>query len=443
MTEPNTVRALAAGVVDEVLASRHPATRPLDRAERICRPRDRALLHELVLGTLRWLRRLDFVIEAASSRRLSSIDPPLRTPLRLAAYQILFLDRIPFHAAVHEAVDEARRRTHRGGGGFVNAVLRKISGSPQLEAWSVSDRDPIRRLGIETSHPDLLVERWHRIFGDARTREILQANNIRKPWQILTFRHKGGREATAHQLAEEGVQTVPSKVAPLGLVVTVGSPLETSALARGDVYLQDEASQAAALVPPPSGPERIVDLAAAPGGKSLSLKAWDPELELVAADWSLERLGTLRENKDRLAVDLDLLQADGRLPPFRDCFDRVVLDLPCTGTGTLRKHPELKWRIQTSEIERLSSQGLHLVEAGAELVRPGGLLVVITCSLEPEENFDVITEFLRRRGGFERVALQDDLPEPLDDWIVGPGSWQILPADAHDGFTVHALRRDG
>lgn len=436
------VRSLAAGVVDQALTSRGPVDHLLRRVEARLAPLDRGLLRELVLGTLRWLRRLDAVIEAASSRQLQAIDASLRSPLRVAVYQLLFLDRVPAHAAVHEAVSEARLRTHRGGAGFVNAVLRRVAQTPQLGAWPVEEANPTHRLAIEFSHPDLLVERWLQLFGEPRTREILHANNQVKPLQILTFRGQGGRDRTATSLATEGIATRPSEVAPMGLVVTAGNPLATNSFKEGSIYLQDVASQAAALVPPPQPGERIVDLAAAPGGKSFSLLSWETDLQVVAGDQNWRRMQLLQENRNRLGLSVELVQADALHPPFHLSFDRVVLDVPCTGTGTLRKNPELKWRISAGEIARLANQGLAMLEAGSRLVRVGGLLTMVTCSLEPEENADVVSRFLATNRDFELMPLQSELPTALGKWVVDTGRWRILPAGVHDGFTVHALRRN-
>ena len=435
------VRSAAARVVESTLRSRRPVDVILRSAETGLEPRDRRLLRELVLGTLRWLRRLDCVIDAASTRRLRDIDARLLTPLRMAVYQLLFLDRIPAHAAVDEGVNEARRRTHRGGAGFVNAVLRRVARDPRLEAWPVTEEDPMRRLAVETSHPDLLVGRWIRFFGEERTRGLLDANNRVKPLQILTFREKGGCETTAAALSAAGVVTHPSQVSPLGLVVDQGDPVGTPCFSEGRIYLQDVASQAAALVPPPGVGERVLDVAAAPGGKSFSLLAYEAEMKLVAADRRWSRLQILRANRDRLGLDIGLLLADGLRPSLRPLFDRVVLDLPCTGTGTLRKNPELKWRVSEEEIRRLSRQGSEMLRTAAALVRPGGILAALTCSLEPEENADVVSRFLAGNRDFSPVPLASELPSPLDSWVTGPGSWQILPEDVHDGFTVHALRR--
>ena len=402
--------------------------------------RDAALLRSLVLGTTRWLRRIDAVLAAASSRPAARIDPELLAPLRLAAYQLLFLDRVPAHAAVDEAVREARRRSPRAAG-FVNAVLRRVARSPELEAWPVAESDALRRLAIETSHPDLLVRRWLDRFGEAATRRLLEANNRAKPLQVLAFRDRGGPGRLAEALAEEGVETRPAELSPLGLTVVRGDPLAGAAFASGDLYLQDDASQAAALVPPPSRGESVLDLAAAPGGKSFALTAWEPALRPVATDVAAGRLAPLLANLRRLGRPLPLALADSRATPFGAVFDRVVADLPCSGSGTLRRHPELKWRIADGELRRLAEQGLEMLAGAATTVRPGGLLVAITCSLEAEENEAVVERFLAAEREFALEPVADLLPPGLAAGGGEEGLWRVLTDGDHDGFTVQVLRR--
>ncbi len=442
-TSQESVRAAAAWVVEHSLASLAPVETFLGGAVERFDPRDRGLLVELVMGTLRWLRRLDAVIEAASDRGLDRIDPVLVAPLRIAVYQILFLDRVPSHAAVNEAVDQARRLTHRGGASFANAVLRRIARSPRLADWPVREREPTRRLAIEMSHPDFLVARWLERFGRDRTLAVLEANNRPKPLHLLAFRDRGGREILAESLIDAGLEVEPSALSAFGLLVRSGDPFASEPFRDGDLYIQDEASQVSALIPPPAPGERILDAAAAPGGKSFALLAAEPTVRPVLADLDPGRIATLRANLGRLRRPLPVVAADSRLPPWSTHFDRVVLDLPCTGTGTLRKHPELKWRISPEEIGRLASKALGLLTASAPLVAPGGLLVAITCSLEAEENEDVVARFRAHEPGFAPVPLEELLPPPLDRSIRGPGFWRIFPGGDHDGFSVHALRRSG
>ncbi len=435
------VRGAAAWVLERTLAARAPVDLHLDGAQASFDERDRALLREIVLGCLRWLRRLDAVLTRASHRPFAEVDPRLVPLLRVAAYQLLFLERVPAHAVVNEAVEQAAQQTHRGGASFVNAVLRRIARDPRLSAWPVEEADPVRRLAVEKSHPDFLVARWVARFGMARVAELLDANNRPKPLQLLAFRARGGRELLAEALIDEGLEVEASTLSALGLSVLAGNPLATVAFARGDFYIQDEASQVAALLPPPVPGERILDAAAAPGGKTLALRAWENTARVVAADISLARIQTLRANLRRLDLDLPLLVGDAAAPALGAVFDRVILDLPCTGTGTLRKNPELKWRISEPEIGRLSGLALRLLDASAPLVRVGGLLVVITCSLEPEENDEVVAGFLSGGAGFALLDLTEQVPTPLERYVSGLGKWQILPGGDHDGFTVHVLRR--
>ncbi len=436
------MRIAAAWVLDRVLASHAPVDTFLASALDRFDERDQALLTELSLGSLRWLRLLDHVVARAANRPLEQIEAALWSPLRIGAYQLLFLDRVPAHAAVHEAVEQVHHLAHRGAAGFVNAVLRRIARAPRLEEWRIDDADPVRRLGIELSHPDFLVRRWLARFGEEETRALLAANNRQRPIQILAFRDRGGRELLAEELIDAGLEVEPTPLSTLGLTVRSGQPFATEAFRAGNFYVQDEASQASALIPPPRPGERILDAAAAPGGKAFSLLAWEPTVRLTLADISPGRFGTLAANLRRLGRKMPGLIGDAGAPPFTaGAFDRVVLDLPCTGTGTLRKNPELKWRISESEIGRLAHQAHRLLEGSAEAVAPGGLLVAITCSLEEEENEHVIARFLAGRPDFKPLDLAALVSPQIARGVLGPGFWRLLTADEHDGFSVHVLEK--
>jgi 16S rRNA (cytosine967-C5)-methyltransferase len=443
-TRHDNVRSAAGWVIDRTLRSLAPVDSFLTTTQSRFDERDQGLLRELVMGTLRWLRRIDDIIGQASDRWFEDIEPELRSPLRLATYQLLFLDRVPPHAAVHEAVDEARVLTHRGGASFVNGVLRRIARSPRLEEWPVEESDPMRRLARELSHPDYLVERWWHRLGAERTASLLTANNRDKPLQVLAFRDRGGRELLAESLIDDGCEVEPTVFSPLGLTVRRGSPLAASSFARGDFYIQDEASQAAALIPPPRKGERVLDAAAAPGGKTFSLLSREPSLAPLMSDVSFGRLMRLRANLRRLRRPLPIFVADAAVPALRDeTYDRVVLDLPCTGTGTLRRHPELKWRISAGEIGRLSADALRLLHGAAPLVRAGGLLVAITCSLEEEENEAVAQTFLKAASQFTSFDLEPHLTGLQSQCIVGPGCWRVLTGGDHDGFSVNVFVKSG
>ncbi len=436
-----SVRTAAVWIVERCLASRAPVDTFLGSVGEGFDERDQGLLRELVLGTLRWLRRLDDVIARASGRRLEQIQADLLPILRVGAYQLLFLDRVPPHAVVSEAVDQAHRRSHRAAASFVNAVLRRIARQPSLDAWPVEEASLGRRLALETSHPDHLVARWLERFGEVATRRLLAANNRPRPMHLLAFRANGGRELLAERLIDEGIEVEPSHWSPLGLIVRVGNPLRTESFRRGDFYVQDEVAQAAALVPRPRAGERVLDAAAAPGGKGLALLAAEPGVRLVAADLSLARLGLLRENLARLRLQVPSVAASAERPPWRAAFDRVVLDFPCSATGTLRKNPELKWRWSPGELARIAEQAYRLMVGAAGAVAPGGLLVAISCSLEPEENETLGERLLAERTELRRWTGGAGLELARFGDPIAAGAWRCLPDEDHDGFTVQVFER--
>jgi 16S rRNA (cytosine967-C5)-methyltransferase len=435
-----STRELAAWAIERTLEERRPLATDLATAEALCRPRDRGLLRQLVLGTVRWLLRLDEIVRQASSRPLSRIDPLILAPLRLGVYQLVFLDGVPAHAAVDESVAMARNRTHKGAAGFVNAVLRQVSRKPRLEDWPVRGGNSVSRLAIEQSHPLFLVQRWLRRIGEQATRSLLEANNRPRGLHLLTFSDRGGPAVAAERLLESGCRTEPSLVAPLGLRVLEGRPFETASFSDGEIYVQDEGSQLAALLPPPIAGEQVLDVAAAPGGKTFSLMACEPGVRATVSDFSLSRLRVLDENLSRLGRRAGELVMDGARPALRPVFDRVVVDLPCSGTGTLRKYPELKWRLSEAEIGRLGRQGRVLVDASAGLVKPGGLLVVITCSLEHDEN-EIVMRGVLESADFAAVDLVEHLASDAAGRVEGPGLWRLWTGADHDGFTVQVARK--
>jgi 16S rRNA (cytosine967-C5)-methyltransferase len=377
------------------------------------------------------------VLEQASDRAIAGIDPPLLAPLRVAVYQLLFLDRIPAFAAVDEAVDEIRHRGQVGATGFVNAVLRRVARAPSWDAWPVRGTK-IEKLSIETSHPDFLVRRWLGAYGEEKTRQLLAANNEPKRLHLLCLVERG---KLAEELESEGVEVQPSRWSPLGLTVLAGDPVSTRSFASGHFYIQDEGSQAAGLVPLPGATERILDAAAAPGGKTFAISAYEPRARVVSSDLSLARLCLLRENQRRTARSLPVILSDARQPALAPVFDRVILDIPCSGTGTLARRPELKWRLSVDEIRRLGRQGLEIMDASSSLVCPGGILCLITCSLESEENDEIVAGFLRRRKEFALVPLENRVAAAHRAAVAALGKWQLPTAVDHDGFTVHVLSR--
>lgn len=433
------MRGQAAAALAAVLERGESVEVHVERLRPALSSRDLRLFRELLSGSLRWLAFLDSVLERAADRPLAEIDVALRDHLRIGAYQILFLDRVPARAAVHEAVELAKGAaatgSRAGAARFVNAVLRLVARHPERADWTQRSDDPVADLAVNHSHPPNLVRSWVERFGVEATERLLETNN--RPKRGLGVMGVE-REQLSERLRAAGAEVELSALSPLGLSA---SGIEPQRVVAAGGYIQDEASQAAALVPPPRPFERVFDAAAAPGGKSLALVAAQADVEVVAADVRPDRLRRLADNVERMRADgIRPLVADALAPPFRNqSFDRVLFDAPCSGSGTLRKHPELKWRITPDEIGRLRQLQVAGLQALAPLVADGGRLCYVTCSIEREENEDVAAAFLDTNPDWrlERLELAPGLAEHLMPTMV----WQVLPDGEHDGATVHVLRR--
>ncbi len=394
---------------------------------------DQDLLRELILGVLRWKSALDDEIAGVSRIPLAKLAPNLREILEVALYQLRHLDRIPPYAAVSEAVDLARASGGEGAARLVNGILRGVLLLP-------APGDPLEpaKLARHYSHPAFLVERWLARFGPARTRAILEADNSAPRLDLLVNPRRAGRVELRAALAAEGIATEPSPFAPLCLTVLSGNPLRSPAFVRGGFSIQDAGSQVLPLLLPEGG--LLVDLAAAPGGKSLSAIAHGRALRSAAIDVSWTRLGRVAENARRLGIpEVRPVAGDvGALPLPEGRFERVLLDAPCSGTGTLRKNPEIRYRVTPAAIERLARGQAEALTSAARLLGPGGFLLYSTCSLEDEENEAVVARVLEADPDLERASIE---PPPGLEKLVEGDRLRLFPDASTDGFTAHLLRR--
>jgi 16S rRNA (cytosine967-C5)-methyltransferase len=446
MTRPTggagTARTRAVAILREVL-ERGARAAPLvgERGGGLAEA-DRSLLRELVLGVLRWKDALDAEIAGVSRVPLPRLAPNLREILEVALYQIRHLDRIPDYAAVSEAVAHAKSSGGEGAARLVNGVLRGILLLPAPSAPSPvppgEGKAAVDQLARYYSHPRFLVERWLGRFGEAETRRILEADNRAPGLDLMANPRRTDRESLAAALLAGGIRTESSALAPLALTVVSGNPLRSPLFAAGHFFVQDIGSQALPLLLPAG--ETLVDLAAAPGGKSFSAIAHGRCRQSAALDLAIPRLRLLEENRRRLgmpearpvAADLDRLP----FPPGR--FDRVLLDAPCSGTGTLRKNPESRYRVTPEAIERLARAQESFLTQAAGLLAPGGYLLYSTCSLEMEENERVVARVLEKDSRLELAAI--DAPRGLQELVDG-SRLRLFPGERTDGFTAHLLRR--
>jgi 16S rRNA (cytosine967-C5)-methyltransferase len=404
-------------------------------------PRDAALATELAYGTLRWQRYLDWILAPHSRRRLASLDPRVRVLLRMAAYQIAFLERVPAFAAVNDAVTLAPRTP--GVGAFVNAVLRSFTRRGAREREPAPSRNPNDALATRCSFPTWLAERWVERYGRADAEALMRALNERPPLTLRANRLRITRDALGRRLADEdGLDWRPTRLAPEGLVVGhAGAPGEWRAFADGSFAVQDEASMLIARMLAPDPGATIADVCAAPGTKTTHLaELMDNRGRILAFDREPVRLARVAEAATRLGISIIDTRdgpVEGLAPSFRGACDGVLVDAPCSNLGVLRRNPEVKWRRQPSDLALASRRQSEILGAAATMVRPGGRLVYATCSLEPEENEEVARGFLAANQDFATdPPAEFPLPLDADGWL------RCLPhRHGTDGFSALRFRR--
>lgn len=353
---------------------------------------DRGLATELVMGVLRWQQKLDQVIETAAGKSIAKFDPEVKLAFRLGAYQLLYLDRIPSRAAVNESVELVKQHGKRSAAPLINAVLRKLSketlGSPQQR--------PSADVAMTYAHPFWLVERWTKNYGEEAARAICEYNQKRPQTTIRTT-----SAAVLEELSREGISLVPGTLVNTAWHVISGDVTQTHAYHERRLTIQDEASQLVALL---ARGKTILDCCAAPGGKSAITAEQNPAALVVSMDLHLHRVRLMRT-----LTGLDtVLAADARQLPFNRQFDCIIADLPCTGTGTLARNPEIKWRLRPDDIPRLGQLQYEILSSVAKLAKS---IIYSTCSLEPEEGEEVIGRFLAEHRAFRLIPMQSRLEQ--------------------------------
>ncbi|HEX7296389.1 MAG TPA: 16S rRNA (cytosine(967)-C(5))-methyltransferase RsmB [Pyrinomonadaceae bacterium] len=403
-------------------------------------PVDRALAHELILGVLRWQLHLDAIIEHFSGRDANKLDPPVRRALRLGIYQLRFLSRVPASAAVNESVNLIAFARLSSARPFVNAVLRRATREPNYSPTK-DISDPLERIAIKTSHPRWLVEHWSNTFGIEQAELIAAANNVTPPTAFRVVKSVANEKEVLEKLRSAGAELVPSKIASSAWRASGATSKVRELSDVGAIYLQDEASQLVAGVLKAQPGDRVLDVCSAPGGKTtlIAERAGD-DAQVVGMDVSARRLSTVARTIDRHGlknIRLMLGDAGAALPFEKGTFDRVLLDAPCSGTGTLRHNPELRWRLTIDDIGRLAEQQKRFLLNAATVVKPGGLLVYSTCSIEVEENEQVVRDFLSTNDEFKQVKVSVN-----SELLMNSGAARTWPhRDGTDGFFVAAFER--
>ncbi len=399
--------------------------------------RDAALAAEIVTGTVRWLARIDALLMGAAERPLTAIAPPVQAVLRAAIFQIDHLDRVPAHAVVHDAVEQVRVLGHPRLAGFVNAVLRRI-GDPQRRPSLPSPPpagaqldEQVAYLAVVESHPDWLVRRWLARDGYEATRAAVRFNNTRPDLTVRVHSDQLTRDAFIARLDDLGIAAAPCRYAPDGVTVASNAHLDDIDAIGGLYTVQEEGSQLVALAAGVAPGHRVLDACASPGGKALAMAAAAGDSGLVVAgDYRPKRVALLRQCVASSLSPVHVVRHDiDRGVPFGPVFDRVVVDAPCSGLGTLRRDPDIKWTRRETELEGMALRQRRLLDNACHAVAPGGAVVYATCSSEPDENEDVVDGFLADHPAFRRGALPR--------WMSAPGGDLPSLANARGELATH------
>ncbi len=408
--------------------------------------RDRGLATEIVMGVLRWRSRLDESIAAASSRPLSKLDPEILTTLRTAAYQLQYLTRVPASAAINESVELVKRARKTSAAPFANAVLRKID---KAESACIATDIGVHpnQLATALAHPQWLVGRWAKQLGIEAAFKICQYDQAEPP---LSLRFND--PAAEAELIAEGIELLPGGLLTIARTVKkdVSDLTRTAALREGRVVIQDEGSQLVALLVGTG--TRLLDCCAAPGGKTAVLAARNPTAEIIAVELHPHRADLLR--KRVRAGNVKIIQGDALQLPVQDQFDRVLADVPCSGTGTLARNPEIKWRLKPEDLGDLHTKQAAILRAALSHLVPGGRAVYSTCSLEREEDEAVVEEILAEnpdkfrlldvRDELQRLRESGELAWPNLDSLVSGKYLRTIPGiHPCDGFFAASIERVG
>lgn len=394
------------------------------------KPEDAALATELTLGVLRWQRLLDALLEHQVGKPVAKLDLEVLVALRLGLYQIRWLERVPAYAAIHESVELTKQARKRSAAGMVNAVLRRAAtratgtaggtvSTPEEESSPnlLPAQDEMDSYGVLFSHPTWLVRRWIARLGDSRAIQLLGANN-HPPRNTCILHDESHRSEAADSLRRDGLTAEPAPYLRAAWTIRRGHAAASEAFRRGWISVQDEASQMVALLLDVRPGQRVLDLCAAPGGKTVTLaRAAGADGLAVAADVHVHRLHLLRGNLERVgATNVRLLALDAQQPlPISTQFDRILVDAPCSGTGTLARNPEIRWRLKPEDLPELAARQVAILRSAFDALAPGGRLVYSTCSLEPEENELVVKQALATTGGLRLLDGSEALRPYLHD----------------------------
>ncbi len=383
---------------------------------------DKALATELVMGALRWQSALDATLSVAAGRAIAKTDAEVRIALRLGAYQILYLERVPARAAVHQSVELVKAARKRSAAPFVNAVLRKVVPGQASDSDNFDRSKTSSALALEYAHPEWLVTRWIDHYGRVKAELICRFNQQRPATTIRL-----ASEDVERRLREEGIELAPGNLLASARRVVIGDVTGTKIWSQRKVFVQDEASQLVALLV--GSGRKILDCCAAPGGKSAAIAARNPDALIVATELHPHRARLM----SRLTTDypIHIVAADARRLPFAMQFDRILADLPCSGTGTLARNPEIKWKLRPEDIHDLQLRQIEILKSALHHLAPAGRLLFSTCSLEVEEAEAVVEAVLAVNPDLKVLPMRGELARLQDEKML---AWKDLDSIVQGDF---------
>jgi len=451
-TKGKTPRELALAIIRSVEQEGAYANLELNKVLEQYQPGklDRGFITELVYGTLRSLHHLDWVLGQFLSRPLEDLTPWIRNILRMAVYQVFYLDKVPDSAAVNEAVNLAKGYGHRGTVKFVNGVLRNLLRNKDKIKYPDLQEDPVTHIAVVYSHPRWIVEKWLGQFGTEGTIELCKANNEAPLTTIRTNTLRIDRKELAGQLKMEGLEVRETRYVAEGLTVGGFASLgNRPAFKKGLFQVQDESSMLVGHISRPQKGSLIIDACSAPGGKTTHLaQLIENEGRIIALDIHPHKLGLIKENCRRLGVTcVETRSMDARRLPgeWAEKADLVLVDAPCSGLGVLRRRPDARWRKEAADLVAIQKLQLEILAAASRCVKPGGTLIYSTCTITPEENEQVVAKFLAAHPDFKAKDLTPYMPEALRELdlpTAREGYIQLLPhLHGMDGFFIARMIR--
>ncbi|RBP41107.1 16S rRNA (cytosine(967)-C(5))-methyltransferase RsmB [Garciella nitratireducens] len=410
------------------------------------KPLDRAFVTQLVYGVIKNKFKIDWIISQFSNTPIKKISPWVLNILRLGIYQMLYLDKIPQSAAVNESVKLGKKYGHKRISGFINGILRSISRSPQ-EILQPDKKDIVHFLSIYYSHPKWMVEKWIKEYGKDFTIDLLKKNNEAPSISVRTNTLKISRERLIDLLQKEDIVTKKGEWCPEAIILENISNIDKNKYFKEGLFqVQDQSSMLVAHVLNPKENQLVIDVCAAPGGKTTHIaQKMNNTGKIIARDIYDHKLSLIKQNRDRLGISNIILEKYNALEVDSDLIgqaDRVLLDAPCSGLGIIRRKPDLKWNKCFNDIKKITILQYKMLENAGKYLKKGGILVYSTCTINPDENFNIVKKFLTKNSNFKIVPILPICEKMEKHKEIEEGYLQLFPnIDFVDGFFISKIQR--